>query len=56
MQVWIVYSMGTARGVPLAAFSSRERAESFIRQQGEKCRCALVSLNPHIADAFAVAV
>lgn len=45
MEVWVVYRIGY--DVPLAAFSSRTRAEDFMLQHPDwQCRCLALLVNP----------
>lgn len=55
MEVWIVWSWEDIEqlATPVAAFSSRSRAESFVAQQGSgHFRCRRLALNPTISVAM----
>lgn len=44
MEVWVVYRIG--HDVPLAAFSSRARAEEFMLHHPDwQCRCMALLIN-----------
>jgi hypothetical protein len=54
MEVWVVCRIGC--DVPLAAFSSRARAEDFmLRHPDWQCRCMVLLINPAYGVAQGVA-